>query len=123
MPMTSTLSPALLNSARDERLLLGDRVEVVLADVDHDEHAPVGEQEVGRQRLADVGLESGAVEREALGERVERDLQVGGLLGHRLVELRLALGLVEPLLDGLEVGEREFESRRCGGARAGRSGR
>ena len=34
---------------------------------------------------------------------------MGGLFGHALVELGLTLGLVEPFLDGLEVGEREFD--------------
>ena len=69
MPMTSTLSPASFISARDARFDLGDRVELVLADVDHGEHRPVGEQEVRLERSRDVGLQAGAVERAALGER------------------------------------------------------
>ena len=39
----------------DARLGLGDLVEVVLADVDDGEHAPVREQEVRRQQLAVLG--------------------------------------------------------------------
>ena len=50
MPIISTLSPASFNSAATARLGLGDRVELVLADVDDGEHAAVGEQEVRRQR-------------------------------------------------------------------------
>ena len=50
--MTSTLSPADRELVADALLDLGDAVEVVLADVDHGQHRPVGEQEVRLQQLA-----------------------------------------------------------------------
>ena len=52
---------------------------------------------------------SGPVERATLGQRVVRGLQRVDLVAERLVELRLAGGLVEPLLDRLEVGEGELD--------------
>ena len=109
--MTSTLSPADGELGAHPLLDLGDLVEVVLADVDDGEHRAVGEQEVRLRACSrHVGLQAGAVQRAALAERVVGGLQ--GLESRRpsaLVELGLAGGLVESLLDGLEVGQGQLD--------------
>ena len=55
------------------------RVELVLADVDDDEHRLGGEQEGGREELALVVGEVGAVERHAVGEHGRRPFERGDL--------------------------------------------
>ena len=64
----------------DARLGRGDRVELVLADVDDGEHAAVGEQEVRRQRGSLFRRQPGAVERAPVGQ-----CGVGRLEGGHLV--------------------------------------
>ena len=56
-----------------------------------------------------VGLQAGPIQRATVAERVVGLLQGFDLVAEALVELRLAGGLVESLLDGLEIGECEFD--------------
>ena len=107
--MTSTLSPASLNSADDLCLLRGDRVELVLADVDDGEHAAVGQQEVRRERLASSGLRPARYSGRPSASAALAVSRLAASSASDLSSFGWRCGLLESLLDRLEVGESELD--------------
>ena len=91
---------------------LVDRVELVLADVHDREHRLHGEEERGREQLALVVGELGAVERRAVAEDAGGLLQRRDLARERLVALGRAPLPVEAPLDRRQVGEHQLELER-----------
>ena len=87
----------------------GDAVEFVFTHVDDGEHAAVGEEEVGRKCLANVGTQPGAIQGETFTERGVGGFECGCFLRNVLIELGNFLRTTKSSLDGFKVGESKFQ--------------